>query len=149
MDQPGAYELFRQGTELLEAGDHHAATVPLARARELAPDKDSVREAYGRALFLAQRFSEAAAEFEAVVEHAPTNDYALFCLGRCLQQLGQHAEALPSAGARGQPPARAGGLREISRPGTAQGRLTNRPLLFSGDNFRAGEQSSVMYRERA
>jgi Flp pilus assembly protein TadD len=94
MDQPGAYELFRQGTELLEAGDHHAATVPLARARELAPDKDSVREAYGRALFLAQRFSEAAAEFEAVVEHAPTNDYALFCLGRCLQQLGQHAEAL-------------------------------------------------------
>ena len=34
-----------------------------------------------------------AAEFEAVVEHAPTNDYALFCLGRSLQQLGRHAEA--------------------------------------------------------
>jgi Flp pilus assembly protein TadD len=93
-DDPGAYELFQQGTQLLEAGDHHAATVPLARARELAPDKDSVREAYGRALFLAQRFSEAAEEFEAVVAHAPTNDYALFCLGRSLQQLGRHAEAL-------------------------------------------------------
>jgi Flp pilus assembly protein TadD len=93
MDQPGAYELFRQGTELLEAGDCHAATVPLARARELAPDKDSVREAYGRALFGAQRYGEAATEFEAIVEHTPTNDYALFCLGRSLQQLGRHAEA--------------------------------------------------------
>jgi Flp pilus assembly protein TadD len=93
MDQPGAYEVFRQGTELLERGDFHAATVPLGRARELAPDKDSVREAYGRALFGAQRFREAAEEFEAVVEHTPTNDYALFCLGRSLQQLGRHAEA--------------------------------------------------------
>jgi Flp pilus assembly protein TadD len=93
MNEPGAYELFRQGTELLEAGDHHAATVPLGRARELAPDKDSVREAYGRALFLAQRYGEAAEEFEAVVEHAPTNDYALFCLGRSLQLQGRHAEA--------------------------------------------------------
>jgi Flp pilus assembly protein TadD len=93
MSDPGAYELFRQGTELLERGDCHAATIPLARARELAPDKDSVREAYGRALFGAQRFSEAAEEFGAVVEHAPTNDYALFCLGRSLQQLGRHAEA--------------------------------------------------------
>jgi hypothetical protein len=27
------------------------------------------------------------------VERAPTNDYALFCLGRSLQQLGRHAEA--------------------------------------------------------
>lgn len=93
MDQSGAYELFRQGTELLESGDYHAATVPLGRARELAPDKDSVREAYGRALFGAQRFREAVAEFEAVVEHAPTNDYALFCQGRCLQLLGRHQEA--------------------------------------------------------
>ena len=93
MTDAGVYELFRQGTELLERGDCHAATIPLARARELAPDKDSVREAYGRALFGAQRFSEAVEEFEAVVEHAPTNDYALFCLGRSLQQLGRHREA--------------------------------------------------------
>jgi len=94
MQEPSVYELFRKGTELLEQGDHHAAAVALGRARDLAPDKDSVREAYGRALFGAGRLREAAEEFEAVVEHAPTNDYALFCLGRSLQQLGQHAEAL-------------------------------------------------------
>src|SRR3954471_8533091 len=92
-DEPNVYDLFKQGTELLERGDCHAATIPLGRARELVPDKDSVREAYGRALFGARRYGEAVEEFEAVVAHAPTNDYALFCLGRSLQQLGRHAEA--------------------------------------------------------
>jgi Flp pilus assembly protein TadD len=88
-----AYDLYRRGTELLEAGHHHQAAIPLARARELAPDKTSVREALGRALFHIQRYEEAAEEFQAVVDRAPTNDFALFCLGRCLQLLGRHAEA--------------------------------------------------------
>jgi Flp pilus assembly protein TadD len=87
------YELFRRGTELLEAGDNHQATIPLSRARDLDPDKTSIREALGRALFGARRYADAAAEFEAVIERAPTNDYALFCLGRSLQLLGRHAEA--------------------------------------------------------
>ena len=87
------YDLFRRGTELLEAGHHHQATIPLARARDLEPDKTSIREALGRALFGAQRYEQAAREFEAVIDRAPTNDYALFCLGRSLQMLGRHAEA--------------------------------------------------------
>jgi Flp pilus assembly protein TadD len=87
------YELFRKGTELLEQGHHHQAAIPLARARDLAPEQTSIREALGRALFHAQRYELAAREFEAVVERAPTNDYALFCLGRSLQLLGRHAEA--------------------------------------------------------
>ncbi len=93
MAADSAYELFRSGTALLERGDHHAAAVPLTRARELEPGKASVREALGRALFGAQRYREAAAEFRAVVDGAPTNDYALFCLGRSLQLLGHHDEA--------------------------------------------------------
>src|ERR1700742_2639197 len=87
------YELFIRGTELLEAGNHHPATIPLARARDLAPDKTSIREALGRALFGAQRYAEAADEFQAVIDRAPTNDFALFCLGRSLQLLGRHADA--------------------------------------------------------
>jgi Flp pilus assembly protein TadD len=87
------YDLFRRGTELLEAGHHHQAAVPLSRARDLAPEQTSIREALGRALFHTQRYELAAAEFSAIVERAPTNDYALFCLGRCLQLLGRHAEA--------------------------------------------------------
>ena len=103
-----AYDLFMNGTALLDNGDFHAAVVPLARARELEPDKASVREALGRALFGARRFREAEQEFEAVVARAPTNHYALFCLGRCLQLQGRHAEARnPLALASGLKPDRA------------------------------------------
>ena len=87
------YDLFRRGTELLEAGHHHQAAIPLARARDLAPEQTSIREALGRAFFHSQRYEQAAAEFQAVIDRAPTNDYALFCLGRSLQLLGRHDEA--------------------------------------------------------
>jgi Flp pilus assembly protein TadD len=87
------YDLYRSGCELLRHGDYHAAIVPLTRAREQEPDKASIREALGRALFGAQRYEDAAAEFSRVVAQAPTNDYALFCLGRSMQQLGRHEEA--------------------------------------------------------
>ena len=87
------YALYRNGTRLLDDGDFHAAAVPLARARDLAPDTTSIREALGRALFRTQRYREAEQEFAVVVEHAPTNDFALFCLGRSRQLQGKHAEA--------------------------------------------------------
>src|ERR1700746_2122417 len=109
MDDNGyeLYELYQRGTALLEAGHNHQATIPLARARDLAPDKTSIREALGRALFGAQRYEEAAEEFQAVIDRAPTNDYALFCLGRSLQMLGRHAEARqPLAQAAGMQPGR-------------------------------------------
>jgi len=88
-----AYDLFQNGRRLLERRDFHAATVPLTRARRLEPDKSSVREALGRAYFGARRYREAAGEFQAVIAQHPTDDYALFCLGRSLQQLGRYAEA--------------------------------------------------------
>ena len=89
----GAYELYRRGCELLEHGDHQAAIIPLSKARDLEPDKASIREALGRALFHAQHYAGAAEEFQAVATSAPTNDYALFCLCRSMQQLGRHREA--------------------------------------------------------
>src|SRR5438445_383744 len=106
MDDNGyeLYELYQRGTALLEAGHNHQATIPLSRARDLAPDKTSIREALGRALFRSQRYEQAVTEFEAVIASAPTNDYALFCLGRSLQMLGRHAEAR-------QPLAQAAGLQ--------------------------------------
>jgi Flp pilus assembly protein TadD len=78
---------------LLEAGDFYAATIPLAKARDLDPEKTSIREALGRAYFRSRNFEQAAVEFEAVVERAPTNDYALFCLGRSLMESGRPDEA--------------------------------------------------------
>jgi Flp pilus assembly protein TadD len=87
------YDLFTRGTELLESGEFHQATVPLAKAAELEPEKTSIREALGRAYFRSRQFERARVEFEAVVERAPTNDFALFCLGRALMELGRLAEA--------------------------------------------------------
>ena len=87
------YDLYTRGSDLLASGDYQAAAVPLTRARDLEPDKTSIREALGRALFHSQRYEEAAAEFGAIADRAPTNDYALFCLGRAMQLLGRHREA--------------------------------------------------------
>ena len=93
MNDPSAYDSYRRGLARLDSGDSHAAVIALMRAREVEPGAASVREALGRALFGAHRYSEAAVEFQAVVDGAPTNDYALFCLGRCLQLLGAHHDA--------------------------------------------------------
>jgi predicted Zn-dependent protease len=87
------YDLYRRGCELLNHGDHQAAIIPLSRARDLEPDKTSIREALGRALFHARCYESAAMEFKAIATRAPTNDYALFCLGRSMQLLGHHHEA--------------------------------------------------------
>ena len=87
------YDLYQRGMALLEDGHFHQAVIPLQKARDLDPEKTSIREALGRAYFRSSHFEEARVEFEAVVERAPTNDYALFCLGRALLQLGRPAEA--------------------------------------------------------
>ena len=87
------YELFQRGTALLESGDFDQAVVPLRKAAAMEPEKTSVREALGRAYFRSRHFAEAADEFQAVVERAPTNDYALFCLGRALMESGRPEEA--------------------------------------------------------
>jgi Flp pilus assembly protein TadD len=93
MSMEDVYELFQRGTALLEAGEFHQATVPLGKAARLEPEKTSIREALGRAYFRSRHFEKAAVEFEAVVERAPTNDYALFCLGRSLMECGRPADA--------------------------------------------------------
>jgi tetratricopeptide (TPR) repeat protein len=87
------YDLYQRGCELLGHGDYQAAIVPLTKARDLEPEKASIRETLGRALFHARRYEGAAAEFDAVAAKTPPNAYALFCLGRSMQLLGRHHEA--------------------------------------------------------
>lgn len=91
--EDSVYALYRRGTELLEAGDFEAAAVPLGKAARRDPGKSSIREALGRAYFRARRYREAAAEFEAVVERYPVNDFAHFCLGRALTKCGSESRA--------------------------------------------------------
>src|SRR3954468_10617796 len=93
MSAEGAYELFKKGSELLEAGDFMAASIPLARAAALEPDKSSIREALGRAYFRSSRFDKAAEESAAVLGPYPVNASAHSCLGRSLANTGRTAEA--------------------------------------------------------
>jgi len=92
-DRPDVYDLFQRGSALLESGDYSAAAIPLEKASRFEPDKTSIREALGRAYFHAGRYAQASEEFKAVVERAPVNDFAHFCLGRSLEKTGRRDEA--------------------------------------------------------
>ena len=87
------YDLYKRGSELLEHGDFSAAAIPLEKAREMEPEKSSIREALGRAYFRTGRYAAAAGEFQAVVDRYPVNDFAHFCLGRSLEKIGRTREA--------------------------------------------------------
>jgi tetratricopeptide (TPR) repeat protein len=87
------YDLFQRGSALLESGDFNAATIPLEQARQLEPEKSSIREALGRAYFRSGRYAQAGEEFAAIVERYPVNDFAHFCLGRSLEKTGRLREA--------------------------------------------------------
>ena len=69
------------------------ATVALEKAKAREPDKASIREALGIAYFRIQRWPEAEAEFRAVLEISPADDYAHYALGRALEKQGKDAEA--------------------------------------------------------
>ena len=88
-----AYENFQEGRRRLRAGQTAQATVSLEKARRAEPDKASIREALGIAYFRLRRWEEAEAEFRAVLEISPVNDYAHYALGRCLDKLGRDTEA--------------------------------------------------------
>lgn len=88
-----AYVRFQEGSRLLDAGSAHAAVVALERARELEPEKGSIREALARAYFRSQQVDAARVEFEKVLELDPVNDYAHFGLGMCLLRKGDRAAA--------------------------------------------------------
>jgi Flp pilus assembly protein TadD len=93
VDAVRAYEAFQEGSRLLDESHPHAAAVVLERARDLEPDKGSVREALARAYFRCGRFPAARSEFERAVEIEPVNDYAHFGLGLCLLRTGDRAGA--------------------------------------------------------
>jgi Flp pilus assembly protein TadD len=88
-----AYDLFQQGRRHLQKGMAAQATVSLEKAKRLEPDKASIRESLGIAYFRIQRWPEAEAEFRAVLELSPTDDYAHYALGRTLEKQGRDAEA--------------------------------------------------------
>ncbi|MGH2675060.1 MAG: tetratricopeptide repeat protein [Actinomycetota bacterium] len=89
-----AYQLFSRGTEFLDTGHPHQAVVVLERAAAVEPEKGSIREALGRALYLTGRWSRARAEFAKAVDIDPVNHYAHFGLGLSCARTGDRSQAL-------------------------------------------------------
>jgi len=87
------YDYFQEGKERLRKGRPAQATVPLEKAKRREPNKASIRESLGIAYFRIGRYDEAAAEFRAVLELSPADDYAHYALGRCLEKQGHKTRA--------------------------------------------------------
>ncbi len=88
-----AYDWYRRAISLLESGNPDAASVLLARLREVDPTSTSVLEAHARALFDSRRFEEAADAFAELVERSPAEDYAHYGLGMSLWRLQRFPQA--------------------------------------------------------
>lgn len=89
-----AYELLQRGKELLQTGNPAQAAVVLERAKRVYPHKGSIREALGQAYYNYSQYHLAKEEFKKAIEIDPTNHYAHFGLGLCLQKLGKRNRAL-------------------------------------------------------
>jgi Flp pilus assembly protein TadD len=87
------YDLFVRGTAMLRDGHPHQAATILDRAKLLEPDKASIREALGRALYLTGAAARARREFAKAVQLNPTDDYAHFALALACERTGQRHRA--------------------------------------------------------
>ena len=87
------YNLFQTGRTHLAEGRAAEATLALEKAKSREPDKASIREALGIAYFRTRRWAEAESEFRVMLELSPTDDYAHYALGRCLEKQGRDSEA--------------------------------------------------------
>jgi Flp pilus assembly protein TadD len=94
---PSAYDLYARGRAMLEGGNPHAAAVLLGRAKLLEPEKASIREALGRALYMSGRAARARREFAKAVSLNPADDYAHFALALACERTGQRQRALGHA----------------------------------------------------
>ena len=92
--QSRAYDLLMRGRAFLASGHPHQAAVVLGRAKLLEPEKASIREALGRALYMSGRNARARREFAKAVQIDPVNDYAHFGLALACERTGQRTRAI-------------------------------------------------------
>lgn len=96
-DPETAYDLFVRGRSLLRDGHPHQAAVVLSRAKLLEPEKASIREALGRALYMSGRPAQARREFAKVVQLDPADDYGHFALALACERTGERHRAIGHA----------------------------------------------------
>ena len=88
------YDLLTRASEFLRTGHPHQAAMLLAEAKLIEPEKGSIRETLGRALYEAGRTARARREFAKAVQIDPVNDYAHFALALACARTGQRRRAI-------------------------------------------------------
>jgi Flp pilus assembly protein TadD len=89
-----AYDLVERAKGFLRDGHPHQAAMLLGEAKLLEPEKGSIREALGRALYLCGRTARARREFAKAVQLDPVNDYAHFGLALSCARTGERTRAI-------------------------------------------------------
>ena len=89
------YDLFQRGRKHLRSGLNAQATVSLEKAKRREPQSRSIREALAIAYFRLSRWEEAEAEFRALVELSPADEFAHYGLARALVNQGKRKDAIP------------------------------------------------------
>jgi Flp pilus assembly protein TadD len=92
-----AFDLYERGRALLRDGHPHQAAVALSRAKLIEPQKASIREALGRALYMSGRTRPARREFAKLVQLNPSDDYGHFVLALACERTGERLRALAHA----------------------------------------------------
>jgi tetratricopeptide (TPR) repeat protein len=88
------YDLLVKGLHFLKTGHPHQAVVVLEKAKLAEPEKGSIREALGRALYMTGRWPRARLEFAKAVAIDPVNHYAHFALGLTCARTGEMTRAI-------------------------------------------------------
>lgn len=78
----------------MDEGHPHQAAMLLAQAKLLEPEKASIREALGRALYMSGRTMRARREFAKAVQIDPASDYAHFALALACARTGERERAI-------------------------------------------------------
>jgi Flp pilus assembly protein TadD len=93
-DRTRVYDLLERAKAFLREGHPHQAAMLLGEAKLLEPEKGSIREALGRALYLSGRAARARREFAKAVQIDPVNDYAHFGLALSCARTGERTRAI-------------------------------------------------------
>lgn len=89
-----AYDLFKKGKKLSKEKNYLEAIMFLEKAKEIEPEKGSIREALARAYYNCGLYSSAKKNFERALDIDITNDYAHYGLGLCLMREGELNRAI-------------------------------------------------------
>lgn len=90
----GAYDFFEKGKKLLYDKEFLRAIMFLEKAKEIEPQKSSIRESLAQAYYNCGFYDSAKENFEKVLEIDITNDYAHYGLGLCLLKKGKVNRAI-------------------------------------------------------